>query len=624
MISSLYKDFLFRNLDNPEKGKGVYRLLDFIFSSTSNIPIVSNIALASSFCHRYSILQQKYGAIPPRNIKTIEIGNKVHELLSLASIRLFETSRSVIDKNLISDSIKKAEEELEKIHRDAGDKNFTVDKEIENIAKKLLERMVNVLRELKSKGKISDYNFFPIVEQTFHDFDYKLYGIPDLILEREDKEFAIVIDWKIHSVDDRGYPDETDKAQVIAYSILEARRLGIYDYDKIFEAISGLTIDEVESLNENENKYEILLRISLGRVKVLPVVVGKNGGFPPHPYFYERAKKKHDIINRFKRMLKLYNGVIVGADYLTLQLINISKLLNYSLDEINEIFKSKNDKPVYWLIPDGLRKGFCPNCPLREPCRYYFSRNNGNKSNLDNLERAERSEILEKREKSLLYHKAIDMVLDRDEIEKLRNDPEKHYLYKVKLDKNEVEWKMGEDPINIIKVYRRGKMIHAFKFDIFNSVHVNNSIHVNPPAKKQPANIILCRKLRNEEKSGKWGLLRPPSVTVSLIDMSKKNLIPTLSINALIKISDYRVDENNLCIVGYVNPGHYAALERFKYYVKYYKEKDTVILVYESEYDLSSLENRGVYTTYGSLKKVGSNGNSQGTVLENLKKYLGG
>ena len=615
MISPFYKDFLFRNLANPERGKEAYKLLDSIFSSTSNIPIISYVTLAASFCPYYSTLQQKYGAMSFRNLKTIEIGNKVHELLSLSSIKLFETSRPSINENLILDNINKAKEELEKIHRVAGDKNFTVDKEVKEIAKTLLKGLINVSRQLKGQGKISDYSFFPIVEQNFHDFDYKLYGIPDLILEREDKEFAVVVEWKTHSINDEGYPDETDKAQVIAYSILEARRLGINDYDSIFEAISGLSINEIESLDGNVNEYEIL-RESLGRVKVLPVVIGKKGGHPPHPSFYEKTDKKGDVINRFRRMLDLYKRVIVGAEYLTLQLTKIYKLQNYSIDEIKEIFKSKSGKPIYYLMPDGLKKGFCPNCLLRDPCYYYFS--HGNKSNLDEKERVERLEILDKREENLLHHKVIDMVLTRDEIEKLRKDPDKCYVYKVILDKNRVEEESGKDPINIIKVYRRGKELLTFKFDIF------KGIVENPSAE---ANIVLYRKARSEEVKGKGGLLK--SSTVALIDMSKENVIPTLSISIYISISsdNYKLNKNreNMYVVVPVNPSFYLSFKRFKYYVKYYQEKkkDIAILAYESAYDLTSLENKGVFTTYGLLRKVDSNDDFKGSMLWNLKRYLG-
>lgn len=52
--------------------------------------------------------------------------------------------------------------------------------------------------------------------------------------------------WKTYSVGDEegGAATNYEEAQVLAYSTLEARRLGMAKYDEIFKAVTGLTLKQ--------------------------------------------------------------------------------------------------------------------------------------------------------------------------------------------------------------------------------------------------------------------------------------------------------------------------------------------------------------------------------------------
>jgi len=620
MVSPYYSDFLSNNLAYRDKKEKAVKILDLAFSFTSNIPTVRNVAEASSFCTYYSLLLQKYGVILEYNQYITEIGSRVHDLLSLASLKLFDPSKPKIEEKDVLDSIDKAREELEKIHKETENDEFSIDNKTLQLATKLMRRLTfEALRQLVNKKVISDYAFFPIVEQTFADFDYKLYGVPDLILEREDRDFAIIVEWKSHSIDEeRDSPNEKDMAQAIAYSIFEAKRMGINSYDKIFEAISGLTVDEVESLNESVNENKIM-KEALERLKILPVVVGRNGGFPPHPLL---MTKSGYTAKRFKRMLRLFQGVIVGAEFLTLQLANITGLLwgYYTPDEIKEIFESVRGRSlVYQLAPDTLQwrmpggeSVFCKTrCPIIlsknpiNPCKDYFVHKD--LTNLDKEEWAERSEVLSKRDRGFLNHKVIDIILDEKELEKLKRG--ERFIYRVRFTKEgtKVERIKTQESVNTVRVYKGNNQLLTLKFDLFNKIHVNDN------------KVVLYREAREEEKKGKGGVLRN-LITISLL--GKSNVPATLSISTPIEVSEVRQKDGSLFLIGIASAfSLYKSLKRFEYYLKYYENKDHVFLAYESYSDLSSVENKGIYITYELLRKVEPKNNP--TVLEKLKGILG-
>ncbi|MEM4570582.1 MAG: hypothetical protein QXE66_04670, partial [Desulfurococcaceae archaeon] len=553
----------------------------------------------------------------------------------------------------IKESITKASNELKELL------GTEIDNKSAEVAEYLLKRLINVLNRAKNLiGLHPEEPLFPIVEQQFADYETRMFGSPDLILETKKGDKAIVVEWKTYTPEVKHAPrfSNFEIAQVIAYSILEARRLGKTNLKDIFEAISGVKFEIISEIAKNpsyaskkEHKHhdlrtrkEIAENLSLNAVrskrllKILPLIVTPSGGYPPHPFMYKKdIYNIEEIEKRFVRLYEIFKRVIIASEHIALQIMNIPDLLeksmNYSRKNVVEICLTDEGYPAYGYTPIGeeyLKTGKpgnwsrypCRICGFKGdggPCEFYFGRKEP-KDYFDKLMWWARFRVYSLRERDLVSHRAmyelfqspsiLNKLIFSNEPLELEVDFSRRGPQRVRLLDNK------KCIVNTVRVKRGNEDVGKFRYDYFRISDVEFKINNNV--------LVLRRKLRSIEKEkGVIGFLKR-SINLSIIEVNRWTN-PLLSINTFVMIDDASVSEDdNYVVYECYSPSPVLMLNfvLFGKYVEFYKKHipDAIVFAYEAPVDLTIMELRTIDALHRYLKKLSNNADK---IVEKLKKF---
>ncbi|BDB97444.1 PD-(D/E)XK nuclease family protein [Saccharolobus caldissimus] len=537
--------------------------IDILLRSTGHIAKVTNIANGVGYCIYKAKLQEFIGVRDFIVSNTPGKGTDIHKLLGLVSIEMFNQNKPL--------SLSEMRELIEKAYDDNVD--LFADRERKEdyiaLAYEMLSSLQNALvNKIYPILNTSFNRLFPVVEQQFHDYEYHILGVPDLILEDKENKKAIVVEWKTY--DEQVY--DTEKAQVIAYSLLEARRLGYSGKDAV-DAITGKW-DDIQKTIKDVKVLPLIIRPGIGK--------GRKLTLQPHPILFSNTKEK------FIEFRKLVGKVIVVAGYLTLQLVN-PKVFGIDEEEVKEYCKLKIRDKEYSalrLIPLGLRRGNptkrdkfpCktgnkPLCPLIEACGFYLGQYK--KTPFDIVMWALRYYTLGIRENTSITFKVIYELFRKhrrdDVISNLKNG-------------NGYEWTFPAGPLirqdkkkQRILIYKDKKIFQQIRVDVIDGIYDSD-------------NFVIYRKIRDYEKNdGKLRVIREGKpVMLFLNDASR---IPSLSLNLTARVD--RVEIDNDLVKYYINiPSSVFrySLTLIKKYIEKYPELVKDSLFVETGVDLTSRE----------------------------------
>jgi len=634
LVSKFFESFIKNEIAEKSNFDECIEDINIALSATSHLVRIRSIARAAGFCAYYARMSEKMGVMEVLEGSGIGRGRVVHRILGLASLLMFSEKADPSSRDVEA-----------YIDRSINELGIDVDDETRAVVGTLLQRLVKVLPKAKDLlGLALKDPLFPIVEQQFMDFRVRMYGAPDLILENPEKRKAIVIEWKTYSVDDKkgGVVHDYEKAQVLAYSILEARRLGMTKYSEVFRAITGLTPRQVRKAirkfyEGSMSDLDILKLLTQARenVMVLPIIVGRSGGYPPSPFpeLYVRRSPRH-AMKRFEKMYKLFKGVIVAAEFLTLQITNVPELVKTVTGiiekdlkkEIEERCKSKKGSyPVYSYTPFGILKAGkpgewdkypCKICPFKGdggPCDFYFSSSKP-KDYFDKLMWWARYTVFREREKDLINHMAMYILFSHSYARRYILERSSH---------SPVEFKViiGPQPqvakikrkyppvVNVVHVFRGEREESRFRFEVFDI----NGIEV-----EDENTLKLVRPLRPVEKVNELiGVIRK-SIILSLINPKSAKPNPLLSINTFVFLDDEVEFEGvNIVYKAYVpSPVLQYSFKLFSKYVEVYKSNgiNALIVAFEAPVDLTIMELRAVDAIHRYIK-------SDQSVREVLKQH---
>jgi hypothetical protein len=350
-----FKDYI-KNKFNNYAGKRAVRAIEQILQRTGHVPSVTTIARGAGFCTYHARLVEGIGVKPIQGHivdRASGKGDDIHKILGLASLRLFTD----FDYANIGFIVRSASNEL---------KRYSLLQDIneeQNIqtASKLLSNLINKLSLFEDILEIKVRDTYPIVEQQLIDYDLRMRGIPDLILEHKKEEKAIVIDWKTN----RETPNDYESAQVICYALLEAKRLG-YEKEDAIRSICG-------ELKENR----------ITSINILPIIIRPDEklALKPHPIF-----SSDEIRERYEKFERFIRNVIIMAEHLTVLISNQERLTGVKRgDTTGSIGQKKYNYVRLTPFDLGLPRGNpnnqdkypCNVCYLKGPCSFYFGHDSG-------------------------------------------------------------------------------------------------------------------------------------------------------------------------------------------------------------------------------------------------------
>lgn len=445
---------------------------------------------------------------------------------------------------------------------------------------------------------------------------------------------AIVVKWKTYESENSRWTD-VDVAQVIAYSIMEARRLGIKDLESTFKAIAGLSsgialkfeeyLNGLKKSKTSPEKNFAIQQLSMENfesfienikksIKVLPVIIsgGKRNNFPPHPFMYENSSDLNMVAKRFSRLYKIFVGVVVAAEHLTLQLTDLEKLLaearGGNLKDIREQLEAHcksnmgyafNYTPLD-ILPHGVPrkqekwpcvtktgKLFCPFAGKNNACMFYFGQRKSEDFEKDLWKL--RYNVLYVREHSLSYYKAIEILFRKRSIvqQLLKDSDTRSYRFIVDIGTQAAYIKNSETVAYYIDIKRGGKSLSKMRFDFINMSELSDGEEEN--------SLIAKRKVREIEEQKKVIGTVKRSVVASLLIPATTS--PLLSINTFLMIGDSESDGKEVIYYLYSpSPFLYHNFNLFKNYVNILKEASyqAKVLLFESPVNFTYMELRTI------------------------------
>lgn len=395
------------NVNDEVKNRAINTVYS-ILRRTGHVPIVSNIARCAGFCYYYARLSEAIGV---RNLHGHLVdrisgkGDIVHKVLGMASLKIFMRSK-IPDKDFIRKSVDEAVKMLQ------SSRLIASDKDINNVKNQASTMLLNLCRELPRLGSNSlelrnPWDCVPIVEQQFIDYTLHMRGTPDLILEYPYEKKAIVVEWKTSSET----PTKHEEAQVLAYALLEAVRLGYYVNNKgdIIKAVVG-------RLDSNKVKD----------FKVLPIIIRPTQGklLKPHPVLLSLAGVSDDKLKEaFIKFKSLAYDVLLSAEHLTLLLVD-QRDFGVPIEETTARIPIKGEtrevnlvrhKPrqLHGGVPYKQSKYPCktktgkPFCNMLDPCRFYFGRGFGAKEDYERVMWGLRFKVFREKERMLLIYRTL-------------------------------------------------------------------------------------------------------------------------------------------------------------------------------------------------------------------------
>jgi len=419
MTNDLGEERLYFNLDEyvkdfiPEErlAQEASDVIKELLRLTGHLPSIHGVARGAGYCPFYARLTELIGARSYIVDGLSGKGRDVHKVMALASLNLFTKWPRYLGPRHLSDVEEAVRSAIYELKRRGLLSAQTPEDEVKlfEISKQLLKKLHENLLGICDKLGLNIRRLKPVVEQQFLDYDFHIRGAPDLILEDKDQRKAIVVEWKTG----KETPSRHEEAQVIAYAILEAKRLGYRNLEEIKKAILGTIEIEEDTFKD---------------VRVLPLIIrpGK-GELRPHPIFAPSNKREE----RLKTFMRLFSNVILEAQHLTILLSNIKELLGLEPTRYVVSLPSDPSKKVniltttprqlwYWAgNPHSRDKYPCVGrngkrlCPLYDACGFYFGRAYGEKENYETILWGLRYEVLHEREQSLLVYRALQGLFKR-------------------------------------------------------------------------------------------------------------------------------------------------------------------------------------------------------------------
>ncbi|MDS0257476.1 PD-(D/E)XK nuclease family protein [Thermoplasmatales archaeon AK] len=548
---------------------GCVTLAKEVLQRTGHIPTVTNIARGAGYCTYYARLSESIGI---RRFFDYSVdhysgkGKAIHKILAYSALKLFPGAPN---DNEIKDAIEKAASENREIL--SRDRIFKTDREnILDSAYLLLKSLVSNLDRICELLGINKLELSPIVEQQFLDYDLHMRGIPDLILESMTKKKAIVVEWKTYGSSEMRY----EEAQAVAYSLLEASRLG---YSDPRTAVLGTLSPDSHS------------------VDVIPVVIKASikSQLGPHPFLGGDFSKESHM--EFSYLL---DDVALEAEHLTSLLANTSyfdinkkggdKEYRVNLLRLtpNQLWKGKPSKQEKW--PCRSRDGK-PFCNLMEPCKFYFGGSQYEHDSIDSDMWLLRFKVFENKENSLLIYRALHDIFKIYKGNPLEKDAFTHLSQGGGFIYSPGDFPIKKNGIPQIIIPEKNRF-RVETLDELETVDVPYSLQLRG-----------SRKLRDFEKDEKISFVVPDGKTVLLTMMDSWN--PLLSISVFAKISEVKsVGEQ----IEYVIEVPSTVLDfQMSIFMKYLNMhiKTSKFLMFEVNADLTQMELNSIHALQYALKE---------------------
>ena len=361
---------------NVLNGIECQNIVDDLNSKVSYLPRVTSIASGVGHCIYEAKLKEMLGVKEVVSSSFPGKGRLVHQLLALASLNVFGRN-SPPNKDLE----KYFEELVQELH--SSGVGFTRDektiREAIKTAANLFRSLLTVKNDLFRVVGINADNVRPVVEQQLYDYELHMLGVPDLVLEDIKNRKAVVVEWKSYGLNENSTKRKSvtnyEKAQVIAYAMLEARRLGYKitvessDEPSVYEAVSGKLTEK-----------------GIDDVRVLPVVirpdldVNKRLTIPPHPLLSNRG----DVRENYRKFRETMGEIYVTAHYLTYLVTNL-RLYGYGKEDLEDCSITRNGQKriaILWPPPRPVPRGnpsnqtksrLCSICNVKDECAFYIA-----------------------------------------------------------------------------------------------------------------------------------------------------------------------------------------------------------------------------------------------------------
>jgi hypothetical protein len=634
LLQKYIENLLHGNLDTSK----CKDLVEEVLRYTCHVARVRSIAYAAGFCAYYARMIEKMGVFEVIEGSIPSKGRALHRILSLVSQNLF--SQYSLEDVIKNDEIlrRTIDEAINILGEEIG---------VKTDAYNMMQQLLEALSRLYYYKKLIDPKLFPLTEQEFIDFDDHMYGVPDLILEDLNKKKAVVVEWKSRTGEESGWSD-VDIAQVVAYSIMEARRLGIRGLKNVFEAILGTDIKvarEIARIIENINKLKRhrssseefvevkelndkltdLVRKARdnieSKLRIIPIIITTSKSFPPHPLMY-RNGTSIDFAKRLSKLYRMLKRVIIAAEHLTLQLTNTDNLLaevrGQSLEEIRKSLEHcrtiegyyafnytpcrllRCGKPINqskWPCKTKKGKPFCSFVGENGPCKFYFGRKE--KEEFDIIMWKLRYKVFEEKERSLVSYRAMDILFKKIGLKWIfdSNVEKSCKGFKVDIAGETVRVERGSSVVFYVRVLRGGKELDKLRFDI---------IDLNSGVETEEGDIIIKRELRDIERDkGLAGTIKRSSVVAYIV--TPQLLTPLLTINTFLMVRDCDIEENVITYYLY-NPSSYLyhTFELFKRYIKIFRDNNykAKLLLFEANANLTLMELRAIDALHRFIAQI--------------------
>lgn len=300
MMRGHYLDLFLGIVEETLRSAGVYapenclRGLEEALLRSTHVARARSVAYLVGFCRYFGRLVESYGVSPYYTGVTPGKGTLVHKILALASLNLFE--RVDPAKASYSDVEAAVDEAISEIagadiytwltalkrYRESEEAGAYTEAQRAALtgrveawerrveaarrdAVRMLDNLRSLLSRLSALGHVKTSSLTPLPEMQMVDYDLKVIGTPDLILEGEDGEPSVVVEWKTMGDPERSGMDYVSHAQSWIYALMEARRLGYG---------SGDSSDPLGELRE---------ALDPERPAVLPAVVTPKKFYVRHP-----------------------------------------------------------------------------------------------------------------------------------------------------------------------------------------------------------------------------------------------------------------------------------------------------------------------------------------------------
>lgn len=501
---------------NNEAGRRAASVAEEILKKTGHLPVVTTIARGVGFCTFHARLTEAIGAqsLEGHTIdRACGKGDDVHKILGLSSLKFFSG-----EKAEIKEIIKEVSEELRRFSIIQNEARLEESKiEAEKLMRNLLQKL-ELFEEITGM-KVSDA--VPIVEQQLVDYELRMRGIPDLILESRNEQKAIVIDWKTS----RETPSDYEAVQVVCYALLEARRLSCTKEEAI-EKITGRLEGQ-----------------KLTSVDILPVIIRDDPSLAlkPHPVFSKLEKLREN----YEKFVKLVSNAVLMAQHLTLLLSNQEALTNVKPDDtsgpvpwgsgkVNYIRLTPFGVGLYHGDPNTQSNYPCTVCYLKDPCRFYFGRPFGEKEEYESLMWKLRYIVFERKEEQLLIYLALHHIFEFWPYKEVVDMIKQGYglVYSV----GSTPWK-NKSPGRILIKRAKGKE-QRYRIDLLDKITIDLT--------NRPFLIEGERTIRKHEEGGFLHVInegRP--VFIALPNYAPhQDINPLLSVNFFGRIDRVEVDKD--------------------------------------------------------------------------------